>query len=86
MSFWTFVFLVSLAGMIFTYLMRSKELKHGANPDASKSHHGKGDSTDAASLQAIENKLDQMEQRLQSLETIVIEGERHREFDNALNR
>lgn len=87
MSFWTFIFSVSIAGMVFSYLMRSKELKHGAGPrseSCSQSVNFGGASK--ASLEGIEKKLEQMERRLESLETIVIERDRHSEFDNALNR
>ena len=76
MSFWTFVFSVSIAGMVFSYLMRSKELKH----------RGASDPANAATTEDVLKKLEQMEQRLQSLETIVIERERHHEFDRALNQ
>mgnify|MGYP006296785395 CR=1 FL=1 len=86
MSFWTFVFAISVAGMVFSYLMRRKELQHGV------SHRSESGSqtliiggASKATLESIEKKLEQMERRLESLETIVIERERHNEFDRALN-
>ena len=87
MSFWTFVFSISIAGMIFSYLMRRKELQHNVQP---RSESGSQTliigGASKATLESIEKKLELMERRLESLETIVIERERHDEFDRALNR
>ena len=87
MSFWEFVLYVSIAGMIFSYLMRSKELKYGAgrrSESCSQTLNIGGAAK--GTLESIEKKLVSMERRLESLETIVIERERHNEFDRALNR
>lgn len=75
MSFFTFVFYTVLASLVFVYLIRRQDLKK----HRISNYHG-GDR-----IEEIEKKLEQIDRRLQSLETIVLERERHNEFDNALN-
>lgn len=86
MSFWTFVFAISVAGMIFSYLIKRKELQYGVQPQPETwTQMVNFGGAEKGTLEAIEKKLEQMDRRLQSLETIVLERERHNEFDNALN-
>lgn len=72
-SFWTFVTIVGVAGIIGSLL--EKRMKYSRE---------RGISGDA--LAAIEQRLDAMERRLENLESICIEHERSRKFDDALIR
>ncbi len=71
MEFWTFVLICALGGMVLeAYRARLKHIENRAKTDE--------DTT------GIIDRLNRIEQRLSNLETIVIERDRHREFDRAL--
>lgn len=75
MSFWTAVVIISVAGILFGTVEKvaktfsQRRVRHGQVEE---------------SLRAMEGRLSQMEERMANIESIVLEQEKHRHFDEAL--
>lgn len=68
-GFWLFVGVVSIAGMVFSYLEKrdkNQQLSQGERKE----------------LESIRTQLYQIEKRLQNVESIVVERDKHRDFEN----